>query len=278
MWEERPACRGSRASDTGPRRPSRRAGGSFLTYTMPKSPRPAPGARTPHVPRVPGLETAFRVGADSADLAGFEALVPDKRGSRMVHPGQQVGQDGRRLGFVHPGHDDGSGLVDFGGFVRQVVAIVKVVAPRRHAVLAELPEAIERAMDLAARRQFVVPEPGRVPVRVAEGQGRRVGPVGGVVPLPVLVAEGDEAGHLGFGVVEDAEAGVVAMRMSGPAEAPGFAQIAAPPPVTILLDGVPLIRSGSGASATGQYTYDDASGILTLTYAHSRPRLIEVRW
>jgi hypothetical protein len=78
--------------------------------------------------------------------------------------------------------------------------------------------------------------------------------------------------------VEDADAGVVAMRMSGPAEAPGFAQIVVPPPTSVLLDGVPLARSGSGASPTGQYTYDDASGILTLTYVHSRPRLIEVRW
>jgi hypothetical protein len=78
--------------------------------------------------------------------------------------------------------------------------------------------------------------------------------------------------------VEDPAAGVLAMRMSGPTEAPGFAQLVAPPNATVLLDGVPLTRSENGTSEANRYTYDDASGIFTVTYAHSFPRTIEVRW
>jgi hypothetical protein len=61
----------------------------------------------------------------------------------------------------------------------------------------------------------------------------------------------------------------------GPAPVPGFLHVAVPPPNEVLLDGVRLTL---GAAGPGRYAYDDASGLLHLTYDHRAERRIEVRW
>ncbi len=89
-------------------------------------------------------------------------------------------------------------------------------------------------------------------------------------------------------LIADAEAGLIAITASGPAEATGFAQFVSPPPARVLVDGRPALRVSNvsgvfqqGGEAGGtdlHYAYDDASRILTVGYAHSGPRSIEVRW
>ncbi len=63
----------------------------------------------------------------------------------------------------------------------------------------------------------------------------------------------------------------------GPASVPGFLHMTAPPPSAVLLDGVPLSRAASPRAGIA-YSYDDASGVLSLEYAHTTERRIEVRW
>jgi hypothetical protein len=88
--------------------------------------------------------------------------------------------------------------------------------------------------------------------------------------------------------VADEAAGLVAMTMSGPAASPGFVQLVAPRPGAVLVDGVPAVLSGEsgqtlagagiGEDGANRYAYDERSGILTLNYAHTGRRVVEVRW
>jgi hypothetical protein len=86
--------------------------------------------------------------------------------------------------------------------------------------------------------------------------------------------------------VVDVDAGLMAWRATGPVEAPGFVQIAAPASASILVDGVPAtpassadaILAGSGESSGPSYIIDEAAGILTVGYSHGGARAIEIRW
>ena len=63
----------------------------------------------------------------------------------------------------------------------------------------------------------------------------------------------------------------------GPASVPGFLHMTVPPPSAVSLDGVPLSRAASPRPGAA-FSYDDASGVLSLEYAHTAERRIEARW
>lgn len=64
--------------------------------------------------------------------------------------------------------------------------------------------------------------------------------------------------------------------LTGPSQAGGFANVAAPPPTSVLLDGVPLRLAGS-ALADREYAY--SNGVLSLRYQHTpSPRRLQISW
>jgi hypothetical protein len=63
----------------------------------------------------------------------------------------------------------------------------------------------------------------------------------------------------------------------GPAAVPGFLHVVVPTPRTVLLDRTPLGRATSPQTDVA-YSYDDASGVLSLAYSHATQRRIEVQW
>jgi len=79
--------------------------------------------------------------------------------------------------------------------------------------------------------------------------------------------------------VSDQSAGIISIAVQGPSDVPGFAQIAAPEPSTVFIDGAPATRVADPAAAmatAGTYAFD--GGIVTVGYAHRGKRQVQVRW
>jgi hypothetical protein len=79
------------------------------------------------------------------------------------------------------------------------------------------------------------------------------------------------------GAREAACGGGMSVTVRGPAQVPGFLQLATPPPTAVLENGV-LLRRAATTSTAGTYAYDDESGLLSLAYSHQREQRIEVHW
>lgn len=67
----------------------------------------------------------------------------------------------------------------------------------------------------------------------------------------------------------------MAITLTGPSKASGFADVAAPLPNSVLLDGVPL-RLGTSAIAEREYAY--SNGVLSLRYQHTGSRRLHISW
>jgi hypothetical protein len=70
--------------------------------------------------------------------------------------------------------------------------------------------------------------------------------------------------------------GSLTITARGPADVPGFMYLATPSPAGVAIDGNPLRRAESAGPE--EYAYDEASGLLSLTYSHDGERRIDVRW
>lgn len=69
----------------------------------------------------------------------------------------------------------------------------------------------------------------------------------------------------------------ITVSVRGPAQVPGFLNLAAPPPTSVQIDGTALSGVATPGSGTA-YGYDEASGLLSVSYAHTGERRIEISW
>src|SRR5262249_28755586 len=72
--------------------------------------------------------------------------------------------------------------------------------------------------------------------------------------------------------------GKLDLTVKGPASVAGFLDLAAPPPLTVTIDGRPMRKLESAEDTRSGFWYDTTAGVLHLKYGHRLPHRIQVQY